>query len=82
MARERTKAHRLQHLPEGLGLARRVFDELDAVQAERIRTIDDRLAIAGDGHDFDPASCAISSIACGCSVTSVRPVMPESAHAW
>ena len=36
MPRDGPEAHRLEHLPERLRLARRVLDELDAVEAERI----------------------------------------------
>ena len=51
MARHRHEAHRLQQPAERLRLRRRVLDELDAVQAERVRglgmVLADRHAVLG-----------------------------------
>ncbi len=50
VARDRPEAHHLEHLAEGLRPRRGVFDELDAVEADRVRGVGAEFAVECGGR--------------------------------
>src|SRR6185312_14985478 len=87
MPGDRAKAHHLEHVSKRLRLARRVFDELDAVEPERVPGGRDRFAI-GQLHQGLQAAASVAAAyrSCRCYpnpglLRSFFPFLAEASRA-